>query len=237
MSFIYNNKEYSILDMKGQERPSFEEIDFLEITKEVLYENNIKNPIMFDIGANVGNHSIYYEKEIGAERVLSFEPIVPVFDRMVSNFKANGITNTTTYNVAISSREADLTCISRLPDNYGSYWLWYNDEEYKHPADRGYTVHKGCDGSSYTSIIQSIPLNKLNMSNIDRVDFIKIDVEGMELEVLNGSSNVINKYKPMIQIEVAIDNETNVLRILSEMGYNRIRQDVFKYENQLWILT
>ena len=232
MSFNYNNTTYTILDMTGAERTGFDELEFLEITKSMMPEN----PIIFDIGANVGNHSIYYEKEMGAKKVLSFEPIVPVFDRMTSNFKLNGISNTITYNVAISSRESNLTCISRLPDNYGSYWLWYDDETYKHPVDRGYLAHKGCDGSSYTDTIQSIPLNKINTSNFGKIDFIKIDVEGMEVEVLKGSLDIIKQFKPLIQIEVAIDNNNTVFDMLSNFGYKRIKNCTFTYDNQLWIL-
>ena len=231
MSFTYNNKEYSILDMKNNERSGFAEINFLEITKKLIKENSI----ILDIGANVGNHSIYYEKEIGASKVLSFEPITPVFDRMVDNFKLNNITKNTPYNIAISSKKSELKCISRLPDNYGSYWLWYNNEEYKHPSERGYVVHKGCDGSSYTDTIQSIPLNDMSLNDIENIDFMKIDVEGMEVEVLNGSLNIIRKYRPIIQIEVAIDNDIKVLGMLSSMGYKRIKKDIFINENQLWI--
>ena len=52
-----------------------------------------------------------------------------------------------------------------------------------------------------------------------RVSFIKIDVEGHEIEVLRGAEDTIRKHRPIIVIEVCEETESEVRRILTEQGY------------------
>jgi len=231
MSFVYNNKNYKILGMKNEEYNSFRELEFLETIKTIVPSGSV----CIDIGANVGSHTVFLASEIGARKVFSFEPIPMVFDVLKHNITVNNITDKViAYNIAISSKNKNLKCISKLPDYHGSYWLWYSEEDYKHPYDRGYKVHKGCDGSAYTNEIKSDKLDSvMKNENFDEIDFIKIDVEGMEFEVLKGARELIETHKPVLQIEVAIDNNENISKFLSEFNYKRIR-GVFKNENQLW---
>jgi FkbM family methyltransferase len=232
MSFIYKNQTFTIQDIKDEEFKSFRELKFLQIIDTLLPSCSVS----LDIGANIGNHSIFMSKILKCGVVYAFEPIPYLYEKMLSNFEVNNITNIIPHNIAISSKDSTLKCISKLPDNHGSYWLWYENEEALHPYERGYLSHKGHDGSEYTESIPSKRLDDIMLSyNIDALHYIKIDVEGMELEVLNGGMNIINRYKPLLQIEVCKDNFEKIEFMMINMGYIRSHRKIFKGENQLWI--
>ena len=69
----------------------------------------------------------------------------------------------------------------------------------------------------------TFPLRTLDSFNIkeDRVDLLKIDVEGMDNEVLTGSEKTIKKYKPIIMIESFHDCYEKSNAILEEYGYKK----------------
>ena len=70
-----------------------------------------------------------------------------------------------------------------------------------------------------SSTTQKTPLVSLDSQNFKRVDFIKIDVEGMELEVLNGASKILKRSRPVMLIE-QIKTDTNQLeQFLKDAGY------------------
>lgn len=70
-----------------------------------------------------------------------------------------------------------------------------------------------------SSATQKTPLLSLDSQNFKRVDFIKIDVEGIELEVLNGASKILKRSRPVMLIE-QIKTDTNQLeQFLKDAGY------------------
>jgi FkbM family methyltransferase len=231
MSFIYKNREFSIQDIKGNEFEHFRELSFLKIIDTLLPSCSVS----LDIGANIGNHSIFMSKILMCSVIHAFEPIPYLYDKMLFNLENNDIQNVIPHNIALSSKESTLKCISKLPDNHGSYWLWYENEEALHPYERGYLSHKDCDGSEYTKSIPSKRLDDVLLKySIDKIHYIKIDVEGMELEVLNGGINTIIRHRPLLQIEVSKDNFETVASLLNRLGYIRSYRTIFKGENQLW---
>ncbi len=68
---------------------------------------------------------------------------------------------------------------------------------------------KSAYGSVYLLALDSLELSP---------DFIKIDVEGMEVEVLNGAVETIRKYSPIVSAEVA-ENEVQIDKFMSDLGY------------------
>lgn len=66
---------------------------------------------------------------------------------------------------------------------------------------------------------------------LSRLDWIKIDVEGAECEVLCGLKETISKYKPKIIIEIFYENFEEIKRFLDKNGYGLIRISPFLEEN------
>lgn len=74
----------------------------------------------------------------------------------------------------------------------------------------------------YANATKEIDLITLDSLNLDRVDLIKIDVEGMEEEVLNGAIKLISTHKPIIFIEVIKSNKQELKSILDGFNYEYI---------------
>ncbi len=69
---------------------------------------------------------------------------------------------------------------------------------------------------------KEIELITLDSLNFDRIDLMKIDVEGMEEEVLNGARKLIESFKPIIFLEVIKSNKQVLVSLLEGFGYKYI---------------
>ncbi len=183
----------------------FLERDYFEIYHlSILKEYIKKNAVIIDIGANIGNHTIFFAKECNARKVYTFEPTFKTFQILKENIRINRIDQIVIpMNVALGSKDSNVEIIVDASDA-GSNRVEENM--------RGDTV-----------------MNKLDSLSIhDRIDFIKIDVEGYEYEVLMGAEQTIIKDKPDIFIEIFDVNYDKVHSLLSRLGYEcieRMEQD------------
>lgn len=66
---------------------------------------------------------------------------------------------------------------------------------------------------------EKVPYLKLDNFDFQKIDFIKIDVEGMEQEVLLGCLNHIKNFKPVLQIEIIKSNPQDIIHMLNNLGY------------------
>ena len=69
----------------------------------------------------------------------------------------------------------------------------------------------------------------------EKIDFIKIDVDGMELEVLRGAQSIIKTYKPKIMVEVKNTSEVEFYKVLDEIGYTVIRKFIRNTDSNYYI--
>jgi FkbM family methyltransferase len=149
----------------------------LNISKEYIDPN--KNII--DIGANIGNHTVVYSNFTNGT-VYSFEPQKEIYDILLENIKINKCDNVKAFNFGISDREDKFFMNARYdcPNNFGSFSIQ------KQPSSSGITV-------------ECRPIHNFNIKN---VGFIKIDVEGHELNVLKGIELLLRRDKPNLIIEI-----------------------------------
>ena len=66
---------------------------------------------------------------------------------------------------------------------------------------------------------QKVPLISIDSLELERVDFVKIDVERMEVEVLNGAMKTLKKYKPILLIEVLKSPQQEIFDLIKPLGY------------------
>lgn len=170
----------------------FYEQDILEDLSSFISENSV----ICDIGANIGNHTLYWLSHVNPEFVYCFEPRYETFQILERNIKINDFSDKVQcINVALSNNNVKLSTQHFDLTNIG-----------------GNTY---CVNQSGNMIAQ--PLDNIN---IDRhIDFMKIDVEGMEISVLEGAKNTIKKHLPVIFIESFEANHKDVKKILNEFGY------------------
>lgn len=162
---------------------------------------------VIDIGSNIGQTALICAKSIGKTgKIIGFEPDTINFEKAQRNIKLNSFSNITIHNLALGQRKEEVPLKINSPQNRGGNRI-----------DRTLTDSK--------NIIQVDTLdNIVSKLNISAVDLIKIDVEGFELEVLNGAKETIDKFKPLMFIEMNDKNlkEQNVSakELLSSLLHN-----------------
>ncbi len=135
---------------------------------------------LVDVGANVGNHAVYLSKFTSASRIVAFEPNPEAIDILRVNLLLNECRNVDTQflGVALGAREGRLRSSTPDADNLGNTMFFE-------------------DASGATLML---PGDALLLDQ--PIEFIKLDVEGMEMEILAGLSQTIRRWRPTMFVEV-----------------------------------
>ena len=156
-----------------------------------------KDSVVLDIGANIGNHSIYLASVVGC-KVICFEPDQGLVKAIKYSAKENNLEEKIiTYTVAVGDAEG-FCSLAMNPDNPNSV------------GSQQVVVGNGV-----------VPMITIDSLQLDKVDCMKIDVEGFEEQVLIGALNTIEKSKPIIYAE-AWNKESldKILKVLKPLGYS-----------------
>lgn len=167
--------------------------------------------IALDCGANIGVHTIEWAKNMTEwGEVFSFEPQEKIYYALSGNIAINNCFNVTAKNVALGSEigkiEIPIPNYNK-PSSYGSLELKKKKNNEFIGQEIDYQNTKQIDMLSIDSL-------KLN-----RIDFIKIDVEGMEEEVLKGSTLSINRFFPILLIEHIKSDINSLKNFLEKKNY------------------
>lgn len=159
-----------------------------------------KDKDMLDIGANIGVWTVVFSK-VTSGFIHSFEPQPKIFDCLSKNNIINNCTNVRLYNTGLSDKD-QILCMNAEYDrkeNFGAFRI--------------------CDYGSLN--IQTIMGDFLELND---VGFIKVDVEGHELEALTGLEKTIRLCKPILFVEIhdtQPNNQETLNKILS-FGYTHV---------------
>jgi FkbM family methyltransferase len=148
---------------------------------------SLKDPIVFDIGANIGNHSLAFAPLCRA--LYAFEPQPEVFDRLTRNFQINKFTHCKAFPYGISNVTASLEFFQNQTGNHGG--SSFVERPGHHCTKLTLEVKNG------DSVARELASSG--------VDFIKIDVEGLEAEVISGLTETIDKHQPIIVVEWVLE--------------------------------
>src|SRR5215213_3257996 len=162
--------------------------------------------IVVDIGAHMGRYTIISSKRVGANgKVVAIEADPSNFEMLNRNIKLNQLTNVIPLNYAAYSKETKIKLY--LPDEESGYTI-YNTIM----SNRAGTEDKFVDVNAQTVDY----LLELNQIREEEVNWIKIDVEGAEFEVLKGATNVLSKSKDIaLLIEIhGPDNYRPIIEFL-----------------------
>lgn len=157
------------------------------------------DPVIFDIGANIGTYTTLLSKAFPTGKLYSFEPQRLVFQMLCGNLAINNYENCYAYNLALADYngiiqvfEPDYSC----PEDFGLFSL-VNDKI------------RSKSGVSYKLEIKTLDQFVSDFA-IEQLDFIKIDAEGMDLQILKGARNTLARFSPSLLVE--FDNtENNIL--------------------------
>lgn len=171
---------------------------------------------LLDVGANIGAHTIVWAKEMtGWGKVVAYEPQERLYYALCGNIALNNCFNASASMFAIGERRG-LKRIPKLdhlsPASFGSLELCQ--------APTNERIGQNVSYSAVDSdIVESWTIDTLNLR---RIDLIKIDVEGMEAEVLRGARSSIMQHRPVLLVEGIKDPENHIRPLLAGLGYSTI---------------
>ena len=142
--------------------------------------------VCFDIGANVGWYTLHVLKERSDAKVYSFEPGPLTFERLISNMKVNNFLTDNCINVGFFNSEGTMD--------------FYYDPNGSGASSMVNLRNK--DNVQKLTVAVSTIDSWIDEQKIDRLDFIKCDVEGSELFVYQGGMESIKKFKPIVFSEM-----------------------------------
>jgi len=219
-TLIVNRNDYRMLDdetgygvgfqLMNTGQYDMEEINFAKFVLSQRLNDYGAGVVAIDCGANIGVHTIEWSKMLnGVGSVVSFEPQEMVYYQLCGNVAINNCFNVTVYNSAIGDKN-EIIQIPKpnymKPSTFGSMELRQKEGS----EDIGQTLER-------MTSVEQVALDNLPLN---RVDFIKIDVEGMEFEAIAGARNLIDKHKPQMLIEVIKIDKDKMQVTLEDMGYD-----------------
>ena len=152
-----------------------------------------KNAIVFDVGANFGTMTLQLAKSASSGRIYAFEPTNYAFKRLKANVKLNPDLKS-----RINLIQAFVSGKTEKNPKIKAFSSWKVDGM---KANETHPIHLGI--SKAAKKIGAIRLDDFcRREGITRLDFIKIDTDGHEHEVLKGAEKIISEYKPTIIFEV-----------------------------------
>jgi FkbM family methyltransferase len=175
---IYGEDDY-LHDMGGEFEPN---------TVTLFEQLCTKDARVLDIGANIGMTALTLSQICPRGRVAAIEPVPRNFQYLKRNVSESGARNIKLFNFALGSSEGELL-MQGHPSNFACSFVADN---YTIPADDHFA--------------ERVPVKRLDdvfpELSLDRLNFIKIDVEGFELEVFAGAKDILNTYKPTVFLEM-----------------------------------
>jgi FkbM family methyltransferase len=148
--------------------------------------------IVVDVGAHIGKYTIIASKRVGENgKVIAIEAHPGNYEILNRNIELNGLTNVTTLNYAVYSKEAKIKLF--LPDEESGYTMhhsvMFNYLSSKYPL-------QGKENEKFIEVNANTLDNLLQKNRTSlEVNWIKIDVEGAEFEVLKGAHDTISNSK------------------------------------------
>lgn len=168
-----------------------------------------KGDVVVDIGANLGYYSMLFARWVGPQgRVYSVEPVA-VYNKIFGE-QAAKFPQVTLYPYALGLEEKEMIMVESPHTGYLCTGLVHVYD----PKVDGQLK----DQEFAFSAQMKIP-SKL-FGNLERIDYLKCDIEGFEFTVLNDLKEIIARTKPTVQVEVWTQNQEAVLALFKSMNYN-----------------
>jgi len=151
---------------------------FLEHTILRLFAN-IENPVFFDVGANIGDYTMSINKNVPHAGIFSFEPVPQTFEQLTRNVGGKAHL----YNIGLGNAPGKGEIFNSVNDTISEIATMYKDALVE-------VFNNINEIASIEFEIDTID-NFCAKNNIKNIDFLKIDVEGNELAVIQGASEIL----------------------------------------------
>lgn len=189
--------------------------DEIALLKPYLPEGGVA----LDVGANVGVHTIAFADRVGrAGQVIAIEAQPSAFTLLAHNIVANGLSESVTALPLLAGSGDALVAheVTPITDNVGAK-SFFSDVHGKDIHGNVVSPEIGSPSRIISVKLALIPLDDLGLV---RCDLIKIDVEGMELDVIKGAIRILGELRPVVYFEHATGNIREHYDIFKSLGYS-----------------
>jgi FkbM family methyltransferase len=168
-----------------------------------------KNDVVIDLGANLGYYSKLFSRLTGKNgKVYAVEPIKPILNVLRKNTKNRENITILPYALGTENKEISLGNDTKSKTGYvasGSNFVLDSNTTKKYNAEVKFKakMRKGSEVFKF----------------LEKLDFIKIDVEGYETVIIPELEDIILKFKPFILMETKNEKRREMLKFLSNRGY------------------
>lgn len=184
----------------------------LDQSMQALFELCSCDSVVFDVGVNIGWTALHMSRICSAGRVYGFEPDPYNFAACRRNMDLNELANLKVSPIALGAEPGSVQMEIPTLSNRGGNRI----------AQQGSINQRG-----------DIPMVTADefarISEVDRLDVIKIDTEGFELRVLTGARGLLLKYRPTLFVEINDanlkmqgDSALELLNFIRSAGYSKI---------------
>ena len=175
------------------------------LSTKALQKELKEEMICLDIGANIGYYATMESHSVGKSGwVIAIEPSPINFSFLKRNMDLQKTSNYEVHNFAIGNVESEINFLISKKSNLSRV------------VQEGEKIPEGCE-------LIRIPLKSIDKlveeKKLEKLDLLRMDVEGYEMQILEGSKNTIRKFKPMIQIEIHTEilGPKNLKKVLSDL--------------------
>ncbi len=187
--------------------------------EKILFLNVVRDgDVVFDVGANHGYYTLLFSHIVGKDgEVHAFEPLPTTFDRLCESVsQGKRFSNVFFNNLAVADSDGITNLYMPDGDDGQASMKKHAAGSWERPID---IATFACKVIHLDAYVQSLSLKRL--------DFVKCDVEGAELLVLKGMVRTLEKFAPILHLEVCLDwtrdfryAPIDIVRYLSTLGYS-----------------
>ena len=181
--------------------------EFFEASELELVRKHFKGGVYVDVGANIGNHALYFGKLENCTKIIAFEPNPHALRILKINILLNNLDQKIELHELALGAKSMVETITFSAGNLGRTLIVQGSQTSAGPDRAQVQVKKGDD------ILKGA-----------EVDFIKIDVEGFEMQVLKGLEKTIKRCRPTLFVEVWQENQNDFNDFLSATKYREVKR-------------
>ena len=181
------------------------------ISTKIVTETLQKGMTCLDVGANIGYYVALESKILGDQgRIIAIEPSPQNFEYLIKNIAMQRAKNIDAFNFAAGDKNGHINFVS-----------------YENESNSGRVIPDSAV-SDWPGPVAKLPVKTIDSFleeiGVDKIDFLRMDVEGYEYHIFQGMKNTIKQSKPIIQIEIhksimGVETTKKLLEELKNEGY------------------
>ena len=173
--------------------------------ERLAYVRSVLDPeaVIVDVGAAIGLYTVVLGRHVGESgRVIAFEPLPDNARLLRRNIELNGLRNVAVYPFGLSDEDGRASFYVPTGTVGPTAWARVGATDRRFDKAGDFTVKR---------------LDTILVT--ERLDFMKIDVEGHEARVLAGARRCLERFRPLILCEIHPSNQHSVFQIIAPLGY------------------